>query len=194
MGPKILTIDDSKTIRLIIGKAFKSFDCEVLEAANGVEGLAVAAKEKPDIIILDLTMPIMDGYETLTKLKSDPDLKSIPVVMLTAESGRENVLRIAKQGVRDYLVKPEIQNAYAADEDAIEVHVSGELEIFQLPPLQTEANCTPHLANFCAAIRGDAELACGVDVAWASHVAAFKAIEAANAHKTVAFTPHDFEV
>ncbi len=106
MGPKILTVDDSKTIRLIITKAFKSFDCEVLEAANGVEGLAMAAKEKPDIIILDLTMPIMDGYETLTKLKSDPDLKAIPVVMLTAESGRENVLRIAKQGVRDYLVKP----------------------------------------------------------------------------------------
>jgi two-component system cell cycle response regulator len=48
----------------------------------------------------------MDGYEALTKLKSDPDLKSIPVVMLTAESGRDNVLRIAKQGVRDYLVKP----------------------------------------------------------------------------------------
>lgn len=106
MGPKILSVDDSKTIRLIIAKAFKPFDCEVIEASNGVEGLAMATKEKPDIIILDLTMPIMDGYETLTKLKSDPDLKSIPVVMLTAESGRDNVLRIAKQGVRDYLVKP----------------------------------------------------------------------------------------
>jgi two-component system, cell cycle response regulator len=106
MGPKILTIDDSKTIRMIIAKAFRSFDCEVLNAANGVEGLAIAGKERPDIIILDLTMPIMDGYETLTKLKSDPDLKAIPVVMLTAEAGRENVLRIAKQGVRDYVIKP----------------------------------------------------------------------------------------
>jgi two-component system cell cycle response regulator len=106
MKPKILTVDDSKTIRLIVGKAFKPFDCDVLEASNGVEGLAVASRETPDLIILDLTMPIMDGYETLTKLKSDPDLKQIPVVMLTAESGRENVLRIAKQGVRDYLVKP----------------------------------------------------------------------------------------
>lgn len=106
MPIKILTVDDSKTIRLIIAKAFKPFDCDVLEAANGVEGIAVAAKERPHIIILDLTMPVMDGYEALTKLKSDPDLKSIPVVMLTAESGRENVLRIAKQGVRDYLVKP----------------------------------------------------------------------------------------
>jgi two-component system cell cycle response regulator len=106
MGLKILTVDDSRTIRLIVGKAFKSFDCEVLEASNGVEGLAVATKEKPDIIILDITMPIMDGYETLTKLKSDPELKSIPVIMLTAEAGKDNVLRIAKLGVRDYLIKP----------------------------------------------------------------------------------------
>lgn len=106
MGPKILTVDDSKTIRMIISKAFKPFDCEVSEASNGVEGLAMASKEKPDLIILDLTMPIMDGYETLTKLKADPELKNIPVVMLTAEAGRENVLRIARLGVRDYLVKP----------------------------------------------------------------------------------------
>src|SRR6185436_4290331 len=55
---------------------------------------------------LDITMPIMDGYETLTKLKSDPELKNIPVIMLTAEAGKENVLRIAKLGVRDYLIKP----------------------------------------------------------------------------------------
>jgi two-component system cell cycle response regulator len=106
MGLKILTVDDSRTIRLIVGKAFKLFDCEVLEACNGVEGLAVASKEKPDIIILDITMPIMDGYETLTKLKSDPELKGIPVIMLTAEAGKDNVLRIAKLGVRDYLIKP----------------------------------------------------------------------------------------
>jgi two-component system cell cycle response regulator len=106
MPLKILTIDDSKTIRLIIVKAFRAFDCEVIEAANGMEGLAIAAREKPQIILLDLTMPVMDGYETLTRFKADPELKSIPIVMLTAESGRENVLRIAKQGVRDYLVKP----------------------------------------------------------------------------------------
>ena len=106
MGPKILTVDDSKTIRLIVTRAFKSFACEIFEAADGVEGLTIAQREQPDIIILDLTMPVMDGVEMLTKLKSDPGLRSIPVVMLTAESGRENVLRIAKLGVRDYLIKP----------------------------------------------------------------------------------------
>ena len=106
MGPKILTADDSKTIRMIVARAFKPFACEILEAADGVEGLAIVKREKPDIIILDFTMPVMDGAEMLTKLKSEPDYRSIPVVMLTAESGRENVLRIAKLGVRDYLIKP----------------------------------------------------------------------------------------
>lgn len=106
MRVKILTVDDSKTVRIIVKKAFKTFDCDVIEAQNGVEGLAMAAKETPDIILLDITMPVMDGVEMITKLKSDPSLKSIPVLMLTAEAGRENVMKIAKIGVRDYIVKP----------------------------------------------------------------------------------------
>jgi two-component system cell cycle response regulator len=106
MRHKILTVDDSKTVRIIVRKAFKGFDCDILEAANGVEGLALAAKELPDLILLDVTMPVMDGVEMLTKLKADPLLKMIPVMMLTAEGGREHVLKIAKIGVRDYIVKP----------------------------------------------------------------------------------------
>jgi len=106
MRYKLLTVDDSKTVRIIVRKAFKGFDCEILEAGNGVEGLAVASKEMPDLILLDVTMPVMDGVEMLTKLKSDPALKGIPVMMLTAEGGRDHVLKIAKIGVRDYLVKP----------------------------------------------------------------------------------------
>jgi two-component system, cell cycle response regulator len=106
MRYKILTVDDSKTVRIIVKKAFKGFDCEIIEAANGVEGLAAAAKETPDMILLDITMPVMDGVEMLTKIKSDPALKAIPIIMLTAEGGRDNVLKIAKIGVRDYIVKP----------------------------------------------------------------------------------------
>jgi two-component system cell cycle response regulator len=106
MSVKILTVDDSKTIRLIVAKAFKPFDCMVLEADNGVVGLAVASREKPDIILLDYTMPVMDGFEVLARLRSDPDLKATPVIMLTAEAGRETVIRIAQLGVRDYLIKP----------------------------------------------------------------------------------------
>jgi two-component system, cell cycle response regulator len=103
---KILSVDDSKTIRLIVKRTFAPYDCTVCEATNGEEGLAAAANEKPDLIVLDITMPVMDGVTMLTKLKEHPELKNIPVIMLTAESGRENVAYIARLGVRDYLVKP----------------------------------------------------------------------------------------
>lgn len=106
MSLKILTVDDSKTIRMIVKKAFRPFDCEMVEAENGVEGLAAASKEKPDLIILDITMPVMNGIEMLGKLKADAALKDIPVIMLTAESGKENVMQIVKMGVKDYMVKP----------------------------------------------------------------------------------------
>jgi len=106
MSYKILSIDDSKTVRMIIQRAFRSYDCTICEAANGEEGLAVAAREKPDLIILDITMPVMDGVTMLAALKANPDLKDIPVIMLTAEHGRENVANIVSLGVKDYLVKP----------------------------------------------------------------------------------------
>jgi two-component system cell cycle response regulator len=106
MSVKILSVDDSKMVRTLVARAFRAFDCVVFEAANGAEGLAVVAKEKPDVIVLDITMPVMDGITMLTKLKSDPAFRSIPVFMLTAESGRECLLKVAKIGVRDYLVKP----------------------------------------------------------------------------------------
>lgn len=106
MASKILTVDDSKTIRMIVKKAFRPYDCEMFEGENGIEGLAVASKEKPDLIVLDITMPVMNGVEMLEKLKSEPSLKDIPVIMLTAESGQDNVMNIVKMGVKDYMVKP----------------------------------------------------------------------------------------
>jgi len=106
MTLKILTVDDSKTIRMIVKKAFKPYDCDLFEGENGVEGLAIANREKPDLIVLDITMPVMNGKEMLEKLKGEPGLKDIPVIMLTAESGKDNVTEIVKLGVKDYMVKP----------------------------------------------------------------------------------------
>jgi len=71
---KILTVDDSRIIRMIIGKAFYHYDVRLCEAANGEEGLAAAVRERPKLIILDVTMPVMDGVTMLTKLKEDPAL------------------------------------------------------------------------------------------------------------------------
>ena len=106
MALKVLTVDDSKTIRMIVKKAFKPYDCELHEAENGQQGLEVAASLKPDLIVLDITMPVMTGVEMLEKLKENPDLKAIPVIMLTAESGKDNVMQIVKMGVQNYIVKP----------------------------------------------------------------------------------------
>ena len=106
MALKVLTVDDSKTIRMVVKRAFKGFDCELHEAENGVEGLSLASKVKPDLIVLDITMPVMNGIEMLEKLKAEPSLKDIPVIMLTAESGKDNVMKIVKMGVNDYMVKP----------------------------------------------------------------------------------------
>ncbi len=106
MALKVLTVDDSKTIRMIVKKAFKPYECEISEAEDGQMGLESARNEKPDLIVLDITMPVMNGTEMLAKLKGDPDLKDVPVIMLTAESGKENVLETVKMGVTDYMVKP----------------------------------------------------------------------------------------
>ncbi len=106
MSMKVLTVDDSKTIRMVVKRAFKDYDVELHEAENGVEGLALASKIKPDLIVLDITMPVMNGIEMLEKLKAEASLKDIPVIMLTAESGKDNVMKIVKMGVNDYMVKP----------------------------------------------------------------------------------------
>jgi CheY-like chemotaxis protein len=106
MPTKILTVDDSLTVRLVLAKAFQSYDCELLEACNGEECLAIAAREKPELILLDLSMPVMDGIAALTALRADPILKSTPVIMLTAESDRASVFQITKLGVSDYILKP----------------------------------------------------------------------------------------
>ena len=105
-APKILSVDDSRMIHTLINKGFAQYDVQMVFASNGAEGLEVAAREMPDVILLDVTMPVMDGIECLSKLKTTPALKDIPVIMLTAEAGKENVLKIAKMGVRDYIVKP----------------------------------------------------------------------------------------
>ena len=104
--PRILSIDDSKTIRLLLARLFRPFACELLEAANGEEGLVVASRENPDLIILDYNMPVMDGITMLRKMREDPGLKRTPVIMLTADSGLQSLATVARLGVRDYVTKP----------------------------------------------------------------------------------------
>jgi len=101
---KLLTIDDSKTIRMILQRTFKGFDCTLIEAANGEEGLKAAAEQQPDLIILDITMPHMDGIQMLTQLRARGD--ATPVIMLTAEAGADSVKQAGHLGISDYIAKP----------------------------------------------------------------------------------------
>ena len=106
MPVKVLCADDSRTIRFVIARALSHYECTVLEASNGEEGLAIALREKPDIVLIDMSMPILDGVGMLAKFKQNESLKKTPVIMMSAESAREKVLAVAGLGVNDYLVKP----------------------------------------------------------------------------------------
>jgi len=106
MRLKILTVDDSQTIRIFIKKAFAPYDCDIIEAQNGVEGLAMARCEIPDLIFLDITMPLMGGIEMLNTIKRRKPLKNIPIVMLSADSSKNTIQNFMEMGAADYVVKP----------------------------------------------------------------------------------------
>ena len=103
---RVLTIDDSKVVRVMVARLLKPFNCQVLEAGDGEEGVKVAKQERPHLILLDVTMPVMDGRQTLEALRAAATTKAIPVIMLTAESRQDLVVAAAKLGVHGYLVKP----------------------------------------------------------------------------------------
>ncbi|MFC1799946.1 response regulator transcription factor [Candidatus Eisenbacteria bacterium] len=103
---KVLVIDDEEYIQHILNFSFGAEGYDVVTAADGEEGIKKAKSEKPDIIVLDIMMPKMDGYEACKRLKTDPSTKSIPVILLTAK-GREVDRKLGSQaGADDYVVKP----------------------------------------------------------------------------------------
>jgi two-component system cell cycle response regulator len=106
MSYKILTVDDSRMVRLIVAKAFTPYGCEVYEAANGTDGLATAIALIPDLIFLDITMADMNGLVVLEKLRQVAPLKATPVIMLTAESGTHSIERADSLKVSGYVSKP----------------------------------------------------------------------------------------
>jgi two-component system cell cycle response regulator len=116
---KVLTVDDSKVVRTMVTRALVPYGCQIVEAANGREGVDAARRERPDLILLDVTMPVMDGREALIELREDPDVQATPVIMLTDESGRDLVLEIAKLGVKGYIVKPFTTETFAAEVDKV---------------------------------------------------------------------------
>jgi DNA-binding response OmpR family regulator len=102
----VLIADDEEGIRVLCRVNLELTDLDVIEAADGAEALAKARSERPDVILLDVMMPIMDGWEVLHQLKADPETASIPVIMLTARTSEADQIRAWGEGVIDYLSKP----------------------------------------------------------------------------------------
>jgi two-component system cell cycle response regulator DivK len=106
MSKRILLVEDQPDNRKIIRDMLRGTDYEIMEAENGEEALAAIAKQRPDLILMDIQLPVMDGYTATRRIKADPTLRAIPIIAVTsyALSGEDKKARAA--GCDDYVPKP----------------------------------------------------------------------------------------
>lgn len=104
--PHVLVADDDPLLQAILQHKLVQAGYRVSLVDNGRDALDVAEREQPSLVVLDGMMPILDGFETLRRLKADPALAAIPVVMLTALKREEDIVSALKLGAADYLPKP----------------------------------------------------------------------------------------
>jgi DNA-binding response OmpR family regulator len=104
--PKILFVDDEADMVSTVECRLKWADFDVVTASNGKEGLDKAVTEKPNLILLDSNMPVMNGCEMLERLRKNPQLKDIPVIMLTAMCDAQDIAKASSYGIADYITKP----------------------------------------------------------------------------------------
>jgi len=102
----VLLVDDEKELQFILSAHLKASGFGVLTAGNGYEGVALARRHQPDVIVMDVAMPEMDGITATRKLKSDPRTRGIPVIMLTARSRTEDLVLGLEVGAQEYVSKP----------------------------------------------------------------------------------------
>jgi CheY-like chemotaxis protein len=107
MKKKVLIVDDSSTSRLMHRYLItKNADCEVFCASDGSEALRVAADKQPDLIVMDVMMPDIDGLEVCRRLRKDARTQKVPIILLTFKSGEESAVEGRKSGANEYLQKP----------------------------------------------------------------------------------------
>jgi two-component system chemotaxis response regulator CheY len=106
MSKRILTIDDSKTMRDMLMLTLAEAGFDVLQAVDGQDGLDVLGKEQVDVVITDINMPRMDGYEVIRQLRSNPSHKTTPILVLTTESEAEKKNLAREAGATGWMVKP----------------------------------------------------------------------------------------
>lgn len=103
--PKILIIEDDKFLRELIARKLQSESFEMVLAMDGESGLELAVKERPDVVLLDLILPGIDGFEVLAKIKKDETISSIPVIILSNLGQKDDIEKGMSLGAADYLIK-----------------------------------------------------------------------------------------
>lgn len=103
---KILIADDELRLRKVVSLHLKKSGFDVQEAGNGAQAVTMAQANPPDVIVLDVVMPQMDGIEACKTIKSDPNLQSIPVILLTAKASSDDIETGKAAGANHYLTKP----------------------------------------------------------------------------------------
>lgn len=111
----ILLVEDDEMISMMYKTKFEQADFEVLTAGNGAEGLELALSKKPDLILLDIIMPQLDGFTVLERLKMSSKTKNIPVYLLTNLGTEEDIKKGEELGAKDYLVKASLTPAEVLD-------------------------------------------------------------------------------
>lgn len=103
---RILLAEDEQQIGDMVAFKLTNSGHQVVRVVDGEAALAAAGRDRPDVIILDVMMPLVDGFAVLGRLKANPDLRTIPVIMLTARGEERDVLSGLQAGAADYIVKP----------------------------------------------------------------------------------------
>ena len=114
---KILVVEDSRTQRIIICRMLKQNGYDFVEASDGYEALGQLDKEKPDLILLDIIMPGIDGYKVMSLIKEKPGMKNIPIIMLTSRDNLIDKMRGKVSGTNEYLTKPFVYEELIAKVD-----------------------------------------------------------------------------
>ena len=106
MKYKVLAVDDEPDVLKLVEMALQVEGYKVIRATCGKEALELAEKEKPNVILLDIMMPDMDGIEVFKRLKNKEETAQIPVIMVTGVSEKENIKKLLDEGVKYYIIKP----------------------------------------------------------------------------------------
>jgi twitching motility two-component system response regulator PilH len=107
---RVLVVDDSPTDLHLITGYLRKHGYQALAATNGADAISTAKSERPDLILMDIVMPEMNGFEATRTLSRDPDTAQIPVVMVSSKSQETDKIWSMRQGAADYLVKPVTEN------------------------------------------------------------------------------------